>query len=252
MEEDKKKRIAAVQKVLGEPVFCEFDTKTQKIRTTLFLLSVITIAYVLGGLEVEKGSSFLGLKFAGLNDGLFRNLLLGAVAYLAMHFIWCAIDSLLEWRLRITGTKVAYVTTGTFASEHADYPNDPRQSTLYNWWKKKSQSVSGINKKFEDIATTFEDVNREIEKAKEEGETLNISVLIQSLSHIRGEIANLRSKVEDVNKTLEAERVPASLDRFDTWFKYFLKSQNTRWLLIEFLLPISLALWAIYLLMCNP
>ena len=249
--EEKENKIKAVQKVLGEPVFCEFDTKTQKIRTTLFLLSVISITFVLGDLEIKEGSSFLGLKFDGLNNNLFRYLLLSAVVYLSMHFVWCAIDSFMEWRLRITGTKVAYVTTGTFASEDADYPNDPRQSTLYNWWKDQSRSISGINGKIENINATFENVNSEIEKIKEEGQTLNINNVIQGLSHIRTEIANLRSKVENVNKTLEAGRVPASLNRFDSWFKFFLKSQNVRWLLIEFLLPISLSIWSIYLLMCN-
>ncbi len=151
---EREKKIKAVLKVLGEPVICEFDDKTQKIRTTLFLLSIISISYILGGLKIEAASSFLGLKFSGLDDQLFRYMLLGAVAYLAMHFVWCAVDSFIEWRLRITGTKVAFVTTGTFASEHADYPNDPRQSTLYNWWKGQATSINGIDEKIEDINTT--------------------------------------------------------------------------------------------------
>lgn len=250
--EEREKNIKAVQKVLGEPVICEFDAKTQKIRTMLFLLSIISIAYLLGGLKIEAASSFLGLKFSGLDDQLFRYMLLGAVAYLAMHFVWCAADSFMEWRLRITGTKVAFVTTGTFASEHADYPNDPRQSTLHNWWKGQANSINGIDEKIEDINTTFEAINSEIERIQDEGQTLNINNVIQSLSHIRNEVANLRGKVEEVKKTLDANRVPASLERFDGWFKIFLKSQNVRWLLIEFLLPISLGIWAVYLLICNP
>ncbi len=76
--------------------------------------------------------------------------------------------------------------------------------------------------------------------------------MTESLSHIRNEVADLRSKVKEVNKTLDANRVPASLERFDSWFKVFLKSQNIRWLLIEFLLPISLGIWAVYLLTCTP
>ncbi|TDI68467.1 MAG: hypothetical protein E2O86_07425 [Bacteroidetes bacterium] len=213
--EEKEKNIKAVQKVLGEPVICEFDAKTQKIRTTLFILSVISIAYTLGGLKIEAGSSFLGLKFSGLNNELFHYILLGSVAYLAMHFVWCAVDSFMEWRLRITGTKVAFVTAAIAASSHGDYPNDPRQSTLYNWWKEKMNSISGIDENIVEINRTFEAVNTEIELLRDEGQTLNINNVIQSLTHIRGEVINLRGKIEEINNILEANRVPASLDRFD-------------------------------------
>ncbi|MHC4337552.1 MAG: hypothetical protein ACYSTG_06330 [Planctomycetota bacterium] len=247
--EDREDKIKAVQKVLGEPVMCEFDAKTQKIRTMLFLLSVVSIAYGIGGLQIEEGSSILGLKFTGLSDDLFRYLLLGAVAYLALHFLWCSVDNFLEWKLRITGTRVAFVTTGTYASEHADYPNDPRQSTLYNWWQGQARSIGDTDKRIDEISATFEKINKEIEGVRDKGETLNINNVIQSLTHVRNEIVNLRGKVEEIQKTLNADRVPASLDRFDSWFRIFLKSQNIRWLLIEFGLPVSLSGYAIYLLL---
>jgi hypothetical protein len=67
--------IKAVEKTLGEPVFCEFDEKTWKIRTKLIMASVTSVAVVLGNLHIEPGSSILGLKFSGITDQIVRNIL---------------------------------------------------------------------------------------------------------------------------------------------------------------------------------
>ncbi|MCH7958930.1 MAG: hypothetical protein IID08_02295 [Candidatus Hydrogenedentes bacterium] len=250
--EEAEVKIKAVHKVLGEPVICEFDAKTQRIRTNLFLFCLISIVYVVGGLRIDADSSVLGFKFEGLDDALFRYSFLAAIVYLAIHFFWCAFDNFMEWRLRITGTRVAFITAGKWVSEGSDYPEDPRQSTLYNWWKDQVKSISGIHEAIDDIGNTFDIVNAEIEKVRDDGQTLNIKNVIQGQSEIRKELVSLKSTVENVGKTISADRIPASLERFDNWFKYFLNSQNMRWLLIEFLFPMILAAGAILLLLYNP
>jgi hypothetical protein len=97
----------AVFKVLGEPAFAEFSDNAWKIRTNLILASVISIAVVFGDLHIEPDSQILGLKFKGLTDAVLTNGLIAVVSYLLLHFVWTAIDALLEWRLRVTGTRVA-------------------------------------------------------------------------------------------------------------------------------------------------
>jgi len=36
-------------------------------------------------------------------------------------------------------------------SEHADYPRDPRQSTLYNWWKGEATKIGDLTVKISEI-----------------------------------------------------------------------------------------------------
>jgi len=65
--------------------------------------------------------------------------------------LWGAIDSFCEWRLRITGTRAAFITTGILSSESGDYPNDPRHSTLYFWWVKNAKIIDNLTEKVDSI-----------------------------------------------------------------------------------------------------
>lgn len=241
----REEKISAVQKVLGEPVFAEFDPKSQKIRTTLFLASVIGIAYIIGGLAIQEGSTFLGLKFDGLDDALFQYFLFGTILYLGIHFLWSSIDSLLEWRIRVTGTRVAFITAAFYAGDHSDYPNDPRQSSLSNWWQGQARSIGDIDAKIELVNSQVTVANELIETV---GDDRDFDAVVQAVQHVRNEIVDVKGKIETIQKTLEADRIPASLDRYDKWFALFLRSQNLRWLIVEFLLPFLLAGYALLLL----
>lgn len=102
-DEEKRK---AVEKVLGEPIFDDFSDNTLKIR---------------------------------------RNLLV--VAYLVVHFGWNSITHFQQWRLRVTGTRLAFKTgrsPGLYLEddERGDYPDDPRQSTLYTWWLVQAKQLA--------------------------------------------------------------------------------------------------------------
>ena len=59
-----------VEKTLGEPFAMDFSDYIRKIRNGLITTSVITIALLLGGLQITDDSSFLGLKFEGLDNAL--------------------------------------------------------------------------------------------------------------------------------------------------------------------------------------
>jgi len=64
-------------------------------------------------------------------------------------------------------------------------------------------------------------------------------------------INQLYNSIQTAHKTISDQRIPVSLKRFDNWFQLFLRSQNLRWLIIEFLFPIVLGLSAQYLLSSN-
>lgn len=239
--------IKKAQKALGEPLMPEFTDYMRRVRTLLIVVSLISIAVVIGGLAIDPASSVLGVKFKGLSDELIRKGLLIANAYLLIHFLWGGFDSWLEWGVRLTGSRVAFVTTGKFASEHCDYPSDPRQSTLYNWWK---DDASGISSLTEPLETTKQKL-AEWEKRVEESilnNNPNLMSVVQSFREVQTNINDVKKKIENVEKTLTAVRIPASLERFDNRFKLMLRSQNIRWLVLELALPLLLGCWAVWLL----
>jgi hypothetical protein len=123
----------AVEKALGNPVAGDLPENALKVRRNLLAFGIISVVITLGGVKLDPTSSVLGFKFVGISENLILNTLLATNAYLLLHFMWYAFEGLLEWRLRVTGTRLAFLTGARYGSEHADYPNDPRQSTLYNW-----------------------------------------------------------------------------------------------------------------------
>ena len=89
MDDEARKK---VESTLGNPVICEFSASILKVRSTLFFFSVVALAVTLGGLTIDKESSFLGLKFSNLTHDFVRDILFWVIIYLTIHFIWGAID----------------------------------------------------------------------------------------------------------------------------------------------------------------
>src|SRR5262249_16960966 len=121
--ETSEEKFQLVERVLKEPVAAEFSEQAWKIRTNLTLISGVSVVTCLAKLSITPDSSVLGLRFHGLNDIVIKFTLAAVVAYLLVHFVWVALDAFMEWRLRITGTKLAFQTGSLAASEHADYPD---------------------------------------------------------------------------------------------------------------------------------
>jgi hypothetical protein len=244
--------IEAVEKVLGDPAFLELTENAWKIRTNLIFTSVISIAVVFGDLHLEPDSQIMGLKFKGLSDMILTNGLIALVAYLLFHFLWASVDALLEWRLRITGTRVAFVTTARLASEHGDYPSDPRQSTLYNWWKDEARKIGNFGAKVQDMDNRLSDWESEMKAKFSQGaDAMNIANAIRPVVGLREELAKFTRELKASVASIEGARVPVSLRRFDSWFGLFLRSQNLRWLLIEFLAPVLVGGYALFLLVAR-
>jgi len=241
-----------VEKILREPVFCELPAATQRIRTYLFLVASIGLVVGLYDLRIGPESSILGLRFDGLSDALIRNLLVTVIVYLLAHFVWAAWDSLLEWFLRLTGARTAYVTTAMYASEEADYPADPRQSTLANWWSERTSAIGRIDEKLDTITKGIEDIKSAVANVPDNDERTvlgNIKGMVEDLGHRHRE---LRDSVKSTNDTLNSSRLTVSLRRFERWHQYFIRSQNLRWLIFDFGLPVLIAAFAILVLANAP
>src|SRR5713226_9315868 len=90
--------VVAVQKVLGEPVGCDLSDRAWKSRTLLLSVSGIAAAIHFGRLHVDPSATTFGLKLSGLTDSHVSIALFSVVAYLLIHFIWCAAEAFIEWR----------------------------------------------------------------------------------------------------------------------------------------------------------
>lgn len=238
---------AKVEKILGEPFATDFSDYVRRLRNGLVTLSAVTIVLLLGGLQLSSDSTFLGLKFDGLSNSLVLRVILLLNAYMFLHFLWCGLDHFQEWWLRLTGTRVAYVTTGRIASEVADYPNDPRQSTLYNWWKEEAKKISSLQEPLENIRKKLDAWEATV-KENLEGKNPNVVNACMSINQVSSEIQKLSRSIEQTGKTIESQRIPVSLKRFDGHYQFYLRSQTLRWLVFELGFPLALGSYALFLL----
>jgi len=171
------------------------------------------------------------------------------VAYQLVHYIWCAWDVFLEWRLRITGMRDSRTTAGQLDIPKGDFPKDPRQSTLYNWWLKHAKEIGSWRESVAEINNALQRIEHSL------GSANSGSLDPDSVSAIRSEPSSLQATAQRTTQafnacteTIASARIPASLKRFDDWFRLILKSQNWRWLVFNVLTPIFLSFAAIYLL----
>ncbi|MCA9462642.1 MAG: hypothetical protein KC643_33325 [Nitrospira sp.] len=156
--------------------------------------------------------------------------------------------------MRISGSRVAFQTVSKFADNYSDYPNEHRQSTLYNWWKEEARKFGPIGEMALEAKGKIDKYQNELTQFIEDLpaiEQQNYRNVLKDCAGLMHDIGNLTSAVNRSSQILESERIPESLKRFDGWFELFLKSQNIRWIVLDFLLPIVLGIFALILLLCK-
>lgn len=248
-----KSSLQAVEVTLGNPVAPEYTNNALKVRRNLLAVSLVSCFIAFFSIKLDPNSTIFGFKFVGLTDDLVSIGLVVFTIYHLAHFAWYVVDAAMEWRLRVTGTRLSFVTAGKLVSEHGDYPDDPRQSTLYSWWKDHARSIGNIK----EIIITFE---KEWEIAESAVQALvsnntpdgrNLNNALQTLGQVQKSVFDLKRSVEQVDKTISSQRIPASLSRFDKWFGLFLRSQNLRWLLIDTCVPLAFGIIALLMLLIK-
>ncbi len=176
--------------------------------------------------------------------------MLGVVGYLFIQFCWRAWDYIQFTRLRITGTRVRHVTTAELASEYGDYPNDPIQSTLYNWWLNQARKIGNFSAMVDQIHR-ITDLLEKVANRPGNMEMPNINHVMQSASEINNNIAKLVNRIEEAEKTIGSARIPVSLERFDHWFHRYSKSQMHRIMFLDMIFPFVFGAMWIYLLVAD-
>lgn len=228
-------------KALGEPVWGGLDDQAQKARKSLLLVSLLILIIELWGVHLKPGITAFGVKIVWEGDALIQYVLFLINLYFFVHFLWLAIDSFFEWRIRITGTKLAFVTTAILSSEFGDYPNNPRQSSLYCWWVQETKNIGNIGELALSWNRKLTEWEQQIKAQYEtEADSITIRSACDSIGRANSQVNDLKRGVDKLTKTLESKRIPASLKRFDSWFRLFLKSQNMRWFVVDLLIPVAL------------
>ncbi|WP_155742598.1 hypothetical protein [Variovorax paradoxus] len=251
-----KKKREAVEQILGKPFAAAMSDATEKIRRNLMVASCLTIAIVILGVRVSQTNTLLGISFDGLTADTLKKGLLAVNIYMLVHFLWCMLDELQEWRLRITGTRSAYITGGTFGSEDADYPSEPRQSTLHNWWQKVSMRFPQTEEAISRLDGALDRLLETEEVKRNSGQIQPVSNAGVLLQQIKSDMTTLLSELNLAKAVIESPRVCVSLERFDKAYELFLRSQNLRWLVVEAGFPVLLGGASLWLLVrdlyCGP
>lgn len=246
---DKKNSTEAVKEALGKPVLAEFSEATSKIRLNLMIAALITIAIVMLEVKVSPTNTLLGVTFEGLTTTNLKTCLLLVNVYMFIHFLWCAADGIQEWRLRLTGTRVAFLTGATWGSEATDHPSEPRQSTLYNWWLDQTRRFKSTDEAIQRIQSAIEQLAAATENPDTSKPIRPEQFAATQVHSIKSDIQTLGQQLDAARATIESQRIPVSLERFDKAFQLFLRSQNLRWLLIEAGFPLLLGGCSIFLLL---
>ncbi|HAX92213.1 MAG TPA: hypothetical protein DCY07_08440 [Rhodospirillaceae bacterium] len=234
-----------VQKVLGTPVFIAFSEEMIKMRRNLVMLAFGTWAYKELCFPTNE-ISFVGIKLGFRSLDSVERVLFYILLYSLIHFLWNSTDALFEWRNRITGSRISFVTTGKSASRHGDYPDDPRQSSLLTWWRESAPRIRNMKAACEKLEGIAEDLkNRASEK--EFGGMPNINHITMAAGDITNRAAELERQIAATSEILLSSRIPASLERFEAWFRLFSWSQLARFFLLEWGFPILLSVWALLL-----
>jgi len=135
------------------------------------------------------------------------------ICYMLINFTWMSWNRLTEWNIRRTGTKKQHIESDGMGDIFLDYPNEEKQSSLYSYWSSKQRNIDQIEEK---------------------------------LSHLEEKDKNeILEAVKELRKTLNDDRIIASLAKFDEIFWHKIKSENWRWIIFDFGLPVVIALLSI-------
>jgi hypothetical protein len=202
--------------VLGNPFLDEFSDNLLRIRRNLLAISSFSLVLVISDVKIE-GGSFLGLNVEGLTADLIKNILFFFLLYNLAHFYFQSYDYLLKWRLRLT----ASLTAGRgFKRDHnEDYSDDPKQSTLYNWWENISRTIKSPSTILDRMEFLNLEFQRNYQQFKDDPDFLNKNNLLNSLSQTVQDFqksqSSYRQNLEEIKKVIESNRLKISESVFN-------------------------------------
>lgn len=232
-----------IAKVLGEPVGFDISEAASKLRRNLLLVSILVMVLILGQIEAGSDFSLFGVKLTGVTPFKLMVGLSIILAYTFFHFVWYCYEIYSEWSLRITGTKLIFITGARLGATGADYPDDPKQSTLYTWWMQETRSMRAYSELLSRVDESISQFSSHVEQLQQRDMTMAGSVS-QSIQGMKNTLEQIRHSLASTEAIVTNTRIPESLARFDRRFRLLLKSQNMRTVIVEIGIPVLLSMAA--------
>lgn len=223
--------------ILGKPTYIDLVENALKIRRNLIATSAIALFIYFNDLSIGRSTNFLGIQFENLSPSAISFGLAILIIYFMFHYGWYVVDTIQEWRIRLTGTNGSLINMG-WGKEGRDYGADPRQFTLYYWWSRNRASIASID--ISNILKITTDLNEFCKEQKLEPG----SQLVQANYYLTEKVQELNHKLSPISQLMKDQRLEASLYRFDKAFFIFRNSQNLRWLILDVLFPFVLGICA--------
>lgn len=248
---ESEERRKSAERLLGSPVLLDASEEVSKTRLRLLTFSALAIAICYFNLRIGEDAGFLGLKISGLNDGVVRKGLFLVVVYLVVHFAWSISDALKEWRLRLTGINDIRVQMHVSISKEIEAAPNPRQLTLYSWWVREGVNVGTVGTTLNRANAMLDRFQSQSPAAATPDIAINSLEFSKYVEECRDILKRLNHEVPKARAILESPQLTEKLRRFDQRFRYFLVSQNLRWLVFDFLAPLIVGLAALILLVTS-
>ncbi|WP_324046625.1 hypothetical protein [Aeromonas caviae] len=231
----------SVDSILKNPVVNEQTETQRKIKNNIVAFSVVSIFIYHGGLSISKESTFLGLKFDGLTDGLIYLGLFTLIIYSCIHYLWYVYEDFLNYKLRFTSFQ--QLDHGVeYSLCVVPKLDDYRNNTLYNWWVyKKNYLVDSMNIN-ESLLNSLDSIEKSYFNSTKDKWDPSIEQALLDAKSLSGSV---NDSIKHMRLILSQPPFSDILPNFHFSFKRFILSQNIRWLVFEILFPFGLAFWAL-------
>lgn len=225
------------ENILGKPTYVDLVDNALRIRRNLIASSAISLFIYYNNLSIGASTNVLGVQFTNLSPTAISSGLALLIIYFMLHYGWYIVDTIQEWRIRLTGTNGSLINIG-WGTEGRDYGPDSRQFTLYYWWNKNRDNLESLN------IDAIEKLSKELVDHCNNIKLEPSNQLVTLVNNLTASVQDLSNKMIPLHNLLKDERIEASLYRFDNAFFIFRNSQNARWLILDVLFPFGLGLWA--------
>jgi hypothetical protein len=240
--EQRDKDIASVTEVLGKPAGFDISEPAVRVRKSLMAASIALLCLVLAKIEPSDTFTIFGVAFKGVTAD---KIVIGGILvliYSLIHFISYVGELLLEYRVRVTGAKLAFQTGARAGSQYVDYPDDPKQTSLLNWWKTYTRRLIVVEELADKVNTDLEEIKRRIENMGERSSSPEIAGTSHLMGQVNANLINLTNDLKTNREILLSPRIEVSLQRYEAWHKNLISWQGLRVVILEVVLPILLGM----------
>ncbi|MCA6060966.1 hypothetical protein HUF18_14385 [Thalassolituus sp. ST750PaO-4] len=216
--------------ILLKPNLTPVNEVAARYRKRLVSISVVLLLLSTASSGINSGSSFLGVRFDGLDVEAIETFFWFTTLYFLLAFFLEAIDDFRECSLRLTGVAIPMVSNGSFLADVeslAPGVDDFRQSTIFSWWA--------------------------VSKERMESASTSLHDLMNAAQPSGGELNDLRQRVNAALANIATitnghEYLQESVRRMELGFWELQRGRLIRWIAFEMLFPVVLALVSLILM----